>query len=127
MHGKFDEQLPFALQPSSKGFKLKHPIRFRSAHMHAWIQVPEGKSFDVKPSKYARARILRAWLYSQGSIFSAYGMEQIVKTDADDVYLEALAACGASRIRLWLAYLKCELTGYKQWDACRQLEEDLVS
>lgn len=126
MRGHFGEEVKFELRKADGGYRLLNGMRFRSPHLHAWLVIPASKVFAVRPGKYAKAKILREWLYSQGAVVTKYGLEEISKNDADIVYVEALAADGACRPRQLLSWFLLEFCGHLKWEQCRQAEEDLV-
>lgn len=137
MRGRFDESIPFEVESlPPRHWRLLKPLRFRSPHLHAWVQVPNGFVSDAasvpgwaawampREGRGFRAAVVHDWLYRCGSIVTEYGLETISRHDADEVYLEALEACGVNWTQRHLAFAAVVLGGGRAWDGHRQLEEE---
>lgn len=137
MRGRFDEGIQFevtSLPP--RRWRLEKPLRFRSPWLHAWVCVPNGFVSDAAsvPASLAwlfpregrgfRAAVIHDWLYRSGSILTGYGPEQISRDDADEVYLEALEACGVRWLQRHGAWLAVRLFGGRAWDKHRNADDE---
>lgn len=120
--GKFLTELLLRDNEDGRTFTLIGVLGYRSAVLHADLYVPAGFVTDFasvprglwnilpKVGQWNRAAVVHDYLYATNGV---------TRQQADDVFREALCACGVTGWRCQAMYWSVRCCGFKPWNRYR--------